>query len=91
MGYDATHTAFAVAEVRPQDAELDARSFALAIGRPYRTVARWLAAWLALGVEGVRVVPSRGSAGMAFRVSADLPARWLACALPSPHGVAEAA
>lgn len=73
--------------MRSQDAELDARGFALAIGRPFRTVARWLGAWHAMGVEGVRVVPSRGSAGVAYRVSPDLPERWARCELPAPQGV----
>jgi len=78
------HTANRVAEVRPQGAELDAAQFASAIAVPYSTVARWLPAWLALGVEGVRVVPSRGRGGRAYRVCATLPQRWLACELPDP-------
>lgn len=72
-------------ELRLHGDTLDARSFALAIGVPFRTVARWLAAWRALGVEGVRTVPARGSAGVAYRISPDLPARWLACELPAPR------
>lgn len=76
-----------MAEVRPQDAELDARGFALAIGEPYSTVIRWLAAWLSLGVCGIRQVPSRGRTGLAFRASPDLPERWARCELPAPQGV----
>lgn len=75
----------------PQGDDLTADDLALAIQQPPRTVRRWLAGWHALGVAGVRTVPSPGRGGVSYRVSADLPARWLACELPSPHGVAEAA
>lgn len=77
-----------VGEVRPKDAGLSLAELALSIGQPYRTVARWVAAWHALGVPGICVVRARARGGLSYRVSADLPARWLACELPSPHGVA---
>lgn len=77
-----------MAEVRPECAGLSLAELAIAIGQPYRTVARWVVAWHLQGVSGVERVRSRGRGGHSYRVAADLPARWLACELPSPHGVA---
>lgn len=62
--------------------ELTAREVALAMEPPYRTVARWLGIWLALHVEGVRRVRSRGRSGLAFRVCPTLVARWRRGELP---------
>jgi hypothetical protein len=65
--------------------ELTAREAAGAMRQPYRTVARWLGAWLALQVQGVRRVPSRGRAGLAFRVCPTLIDRWRRGELPVPR------
>lgn len=74
-----------MAESRLEGDELTAEALAESLGIPLRTTRRWLASWYRLGVSGVRMVPSRGRTGLAFRASADLPARWLACELPAPR------
>lgn len=68
---------------------MTAREFAFAIRQPYSTVARWLERWAYLRVEGVAKVPARGRGG-AWRLAADLPARWRAGDLPSPYTQAAA-
>jgi len=50
-----------------------------------RTAKRWLAAWYALGVEGIERVPARGRNGFAYRITRQAVRRWARCALPSPQ------
>lgn len=71
--------------MRPPVTELTAQELALALGRPYRTVARWLGVWHRAGVAGIRTVTTRARGGSAFRVEPDVVTRWKAGALPVPH------
>ena len=65
--------------------ELSSRELASALRVPHPTVLRWLRAWCALGVEGVRRVPAAGRHGVRYVASAELPARWKRGALPAPR------
>ena len=55
------------------------------MGQSESTVRDWLRAWHALGVAGIRVVPSRGRYGRQYLVARDLITRWLDCQLPAPR------
>lgn len=58
---------------------------ALAFGKPFRTVARWVEVWHSAGVRGIRTVRARGRGGLAFRVHPDVVRRYRAGLLPVPH------
>jgi hypothetical protein len=64
---------------------MNARELAVALRTSERTVRRWLAAWLALGVEGVELVPAANSRGAEYRVARSLVARWKRGLLPAPR------
>lgn len=57
---------------------------ALALGKPERTVRRWLALWRDRGVRGIDVVPVRGTV-TAYAVHPSVVRRYRAGALPVPH------
>jgi len=74
----AIYAALQVGQVSLRDAATLARV-------PYRTFARWVAAWLARGVDGIHVETARARAGRRYVVDRSVVERWLACELPTPY------
>lgn len=68
-----------------QVGEVSLRDAAVLARVPYRTFARWCAAWLARGVEGIYVETARARAGRRYVVDRSVVDRWLACELPTPY------